>query len=112
MKPYEYGTNDRARKKFNYELSRARSCIERAFGLLKGRFRILFKKMEFSPRQAATIFTVCCMLHNILQRNGEQEEEGDFVDDTMVSTVSPGEVDTDKDGEKKRRLLSQYLETL
>ena len=36
------------------------------------------RKMEFSPRQAATIFIVCCMIHNILQRNGE-EEDSDFI---------------------------------
>ena len=111
MKPYEYGTNDSARKKFNYQLSRARSCIERAFGLLKGRFRILMKKMEFSPKQASTIFVVCCILHNILQRNGEEEDD-DFIDDLVSGTESRSEVGTDKDGEKKRKTLSLFLQNL
>ena len=47
MKPYAHGTKGERRKNFNYQLSKARSCIERSFGLLKTRFRILDKKNEF-----------------------------------------------------------------
>lgn len=107
MKPYEYGTRDQNKKKFNYELSRARSVIERAFGLLKGRFRILMKKMEHSPKTAAEIFLVCCILHNILQQNGEIESE-EYADNMLVSNER--ETMAEKDGEKKRKLLTQYLD--
>ena len=78
--------------------------------MLKGRYRILSKKMEFSPKVAATIFVVCCILHNILQRNGEEESE-EFIDD-MISERSGSEKTADRDGEKKRNKLSLYLKYL
>ena len=48
--PYAYGTRDVDQKRFNYELSRGRSCIERAFGFTQTRFRILMKKWSFHQR--------------------------------------------------------------
>ena len=60
---YACGTRDADQKRFNYQLSRARSCIERAFGLTKTLFRILMKKMEFSPKKVQwfLLFVVFCI---------------------------------------------------
>ena len=69
-----YSHDDVNNRRFNSQLSKARGCIGRAFGLLKGRWRILLNKMEFSPQCASRIFIVCCVLHNILQCRGEREE--------------------------------------
>ena len=75
MKPYSYHTKVKENKYFNYQLSRARSVIESAFGVLKVKWRILNSCMEVSPMQASKIFIVCCILHNILQIRGEDYED-------------------------------------
>ena len=107
MKPYPYGTREHIRKNFNYQLSKGRSCIERSFGVLKNRYRILNKKIEFSPRKAAQIFVLCCMLHNFLQQNGD-EDNVDFDIDQSGAHASYNS-NGNRVGEKKRKLLSQYL---
>lgn len=51
--------------RFNRSLSAARSCIERAFALLKGRFRRL-KYLDMSDVQKIPyVIIACCVLHNI-----------------------------------------------
>lgn len=50
----------------------ARNCIERCFGLLKGRFRCLLKHriLHYDPTTAAKIVYSCVVLHNIcIKRN-------------------------------------------
>ena len=46
IKPFPEGTNDPDEKTFNKELSRARVVVERAFGILKGRWRVLQKRLD------------------------------------------------------------------
>ena len=64
MKPYSHLTSDRKEKFFNYQLSKARVRVEQAFGVLKGRFRILQKRMDYSSEAAAKIFIACAVIHN------------------------------------------------
>lgn len=69
MKPYEG-----SRKKpladeeriFNYRLSRARRCVENAFGILCARFQCLGRTMYCGPNRAQKIISACCHLHNFL----------------------------------------------
>jgi len=42
-------------------------CIERSFGLLKGRWRILLNRMEVKLQQVPDIVGACIILHNICQ---------------------------------------------
>ena len=55
----------RTEKKFNYQLSKARACIENAFGFLKGRFRILKYRITADLPKIPDIIMACCVLHNI-----------------------------------------------
>lgn len=54
---------------YNYtqRLVRARNCIERCFGVLKGRFRCIMgeRKLRYQPNKVADIVVACCVLHNI-----------------------------------------------
>ena len=46
MKPFAHAILSEEQKYFNYRLSRARMVTECAFGTLKGRWRILYRKCE------------------------------------------------------------------
>lgn len=58
------------KKVFNYRLSRARNCVENAFGLIAARFRILQSAIHLAPEKASYIVLAICVLHNFLRKRG------------------------------------------
>ncbi|XP_051156192.1 putative nuclease HARBI1 [Leptopilina boulardi] len=73
---------------FNYIHSKTRMVIERAFALLKGRFRRLKYLYLQKIRYGAIIIMACCVLHNICldlddEINEEILTEEDFVNDDI-----------------------------
>ena len=76
MKPFpDNGRLNDGQKTFNYRQSRARMVIENAFGRLKGRWRVLLKKMEVSIDIAPIITSACCVLHNLCEIWGEEFQD-------------------------------------
>ena len=63
IKPFP-DSGDRDRQMFNYRLSSTRIEVERAFGLLKGRFRILNKQQDTQVKNICNMVAACCILHN------------------------------------------------
>ena len=61
----------------------ARNIIERIFGILKKRFRILMLSPHFSLDAQARIPAALAALHNFIHTHDTQE--GDIPDDTAVS---------------------------
>lgn len=59
---------------FNYRLSRARCSVERAFGALKNRFRLLHRKLEFNLNNTIKIIKASAILHNICVLSSDQQE--------------------------------------
>jgi hypothetical protein len=51
---------------FNYRLSRARRCVECAFGILTEKWRSLNKATEMNVNTAERIVRCICLLHNII----------------------------------------------
>ena len=75
MKPFPYSRNLSAQQEaFNLTLSQARVSIERAFGVLKGRWRILLDKVCLEPSLVADVVVACTVLHNMCQDRNEPEE--------------------------------------
>ncbi|XP_041461458.1 putative nuclease HARBI1 [Lytechinus variegatus] len=57
-----------AEQRFNSSLTRTRVCVERAFGILKSRFRCLDMtggSLCYEPSRVCKIILSCCVLHNI-----------------------------------------------
>ena len=71
MKPYTNAVLTKQQTNFNYRLSRARMVTEGAYGQMKGRWRVLLRKMESEPDQVKTTALACIVLHNICIEKGE-----------------------------------------
>jgi hypothetical protein len=63
----EYSSTNRpqnARELFNLRHSSLRVSVERAFGALKNRFRILYSKPFHPYKTQVKLVIACCILHN------------------------------------------------
>uniref|UniRef100_A0A0V0IE85 Putative ovule protein n=1 Tax=Solanum chacoense TaxID=4108 RepID=A0A0V0IE85_SOLCH len=58
---------------FNMKHARARNVIERAFGLLKGRWGILRSPLWYSVKVHNRIISACCLIHNFIRREMEAD---------------------------------------
>ncbi|KAH0720279.1 hypothetical protein KY284_005309 [Solanum tuberosum] len=58
---------------FNMKHARARNVIERAFGLLKGRWEILRSPSWYSVKVHNRIISACCLIHNFIRREMEAD---------------------------------------
>ena len=74
------GMNER---EFNREFSKVRSSVERAFGVLKGRWRCLLKRLDNYTENASKVIIACCILHNMCQMNGEEYADADL--ETLIA---------------------------
>lgn len=75
MKPYCPGRGKPLTEQeriFNYRLSRARRCVENAFGVLSGKWLCLSPTMFCGPDRAQKIVSACCILHNFLLKNSRE----------------------------------------
>lgn len=83
--PYREPVNGRVQQRFNYHHSKGRSIIERAFGIMKTRWRsTLFKALEVRPTFAPQVIASCAFLHNVCLDNGDiLEPDQDVVGDNM-----------------------------
>lgn len=54
---------------FNVYHSKARMCVEIAFGRLKARWRMLRKRIDIDYHMVPKLITTCCMLHNFVELN-------------------------------------------
>ena len=61
------------RKLFNLRHSSLRVTVERAFGALKNRFKILYKKPFHPYKTQVKLVLACCILHNWILRYGVDE---------------------------------------
>jgi hypothetical protein len=76
MKPYT-GVNDEASPEriYNQRLSRARTRVENAFGILSARFRVLRQPMHLNEQTATNVILATCYLHNYIRRNTSEMDD-------------------------------------
>nr|CAD7410320.1 unnamed protein product [Timema poppensis] len=64
--------NDADKLQFNLFHSRARSIVERAFDIVKARWRTMFMKtVEIRHTKVARLIAVCCIMHNVCMSLGD-----------------------------------------
>lgn len=61
------------RELFNLRHCTLRTTVERAFGALKGRFRVLYNKPFHPYRTQVKVVLACCIIHNWILRYGPDE---------------------------------------
>lgn len=66
MKPYPHRNLEKAKRVFNYRLSRARRVVENSFGILANRFRVFHTTINLNPDKVTNIILAACCLHNIM----------------------------------------------
>eukprot|EP00066_Takifugu_rubripes_P021972 XP_011611238.1 PREDICTED: putative nuclease HARBI1 isoform X1 [Takifugu rubripes] len=73
--PYREPVTNMMVARFNRHHAKARSVIERAFGIMKTRWRAIFlKPLEVKPAFATKVFACCTILHNVCLQNGDSME--------------------------------------
>ena len=107
-----------------YRLSRARKCIEDAYGILTGRWRILHTSISFKVRTSIAIVQALVCLHNFILEDELPPQENaryyafppkDF--EIPTNPVLPEEnIATDNEGDaishhviQQRKILSDYF---
>ena len=71
MKPYTNVVLTEKQKYFNYRLSRARMVNEGAYGQLKERLRVLFRRNDCSQKNVRNVTMACIVLHNVCINHGD-----------------------------------------
>ncbi|RXN16489.1 nuclease HARBI1 [Labeo rohita] len=70
--PYREPVQNPVQARFNAKHAYARNIVERAFGMLKTRWRsIFFKALEVSPAFVPEVVACCAVLHNLCLQNGD-----------------------------------------
>ena len=87
-----------------------RVVIERAFGLLKGRFRRLLYVDTIENETAVDVIMTCCILHNICLLNNDDiteliEQDGNVFDNAGQFFA----FENDAEGFLKRDLIARNL---
>ncbi|XP_053546321.1 tumor necrosis factor receptor superfamily member 14 isoform X2 [Bombina bombina] len=100
--------------KFNESHRSTRSAIERTFGVLKMRFRVLDRSggaLQYSPEKCNDIILVACMLHNIAISQGNLEEEcpNDPTDDTYIPQEIIGRHTTRAGVQNRLEIIERYF---
>ena len=81
LKPYPVSAVlNSSQRRFNKTLSSARSTVERALGILKGRWRILLNRLESRFDNISEIILTCCILHNFCQEAREEFDDKEVLE--------------------------------
>lgn len=70
--PYREPVRNPVEARFNRHHAKARSVVERAFGIMKARWRsVFFKALEVKPQFAVKVIACCTILHNLCIQDGD-----------------------------------------
>lgn len=81
LKEFDGHRPETAQEYFNMKHAKARNVIERCFGLLKGRWKILASPSFFSIKTQVRIIMACCLLHNLIRKFMSHDPQESVLDD-------------------------------
>lgn len=81
----------RDQRKFKREVSKARIVSEHAFGMTKGRWRVLLKRLDEDSDRIPDTIIACCVLHSICVLRGDELDIDDSDDDDDDDGGPPSE---------------------
>ncbi|KAJ4921187.1 hypothetical protein JOQ06_025910 [Pogonophryne albipinna] len=88
--PYREPLRGRVEARFTRHHARARSVVERAFGMMKARWRgIFFKALEVDHSFSPKVIAVCAVLHNICLTAGDILEPTEGGDPVLLPPQGP-----------------------
>ena len=87
---------------FNLRHASARNVIERAFGVLKNRFRILLLPVRYTLEIQARIPVALCAIHNFITLNNPVDVSDDDYDDLSGSDEDDDSGDDEDDEDNPR----------
>merc|ERR1712239_109637 len=96
-------------KKFNRKFSALRCVVERAFGILKGRWRLLLKKNEQKTSTLKKTVIAACVLHNIcIERGDLHDTDNGGLDDSFENDENEGRA-VFNNGNRIREALKDFV---
>ena len=102
-KPFNFTTAlSRKEKSFNRVLSSSRVSVERAFGLLKARWRCLLTTLDANIEHMPDLVICCFILHNFCQMNGDYYDE----DENLLKKI----IQQEQQERLRRRLYNKALQ--
>ena len=99
LAPFRGHKDGLTREEYNWNFVQSSTCmcIERAFGMLKARWRILLKKMDVHLKNVPQLVSTCLVLHNICIILGDNfwktewlQEASDEVHNGLSLVTPPG----------------------
>ena len=77
LKPFPGASETLKERVYNYRIGRCRRVIENTFGILTSRFRIFHRTITVQPDYATDIVVACCILHNYMRRETQNQDIND-----------------------------------
>ncbi|XP_063059675.1 putative nuclease HARBI1 [Engraulis encrasicolus] len=107
LTPYKEPVRGPIQQCFNYRHAKARTVIERAFGIMKTRWRsTLFRALEVAPAFATKVICTCAFLHNVCLDNGDTLEPDEDMLDDNVDPEPPHDPEPEASGNALRDALA------
>lgn len=93
MRPFPGAGATEEEKIYNYRHSRARRCIENAFGILAQRWRIFLKPIKATVKNVENYTLACLALHNYLRltENARYTPAGFLDSEDRDENIVPGD---------------------
>jgi len=96
------------KRKFNLKLSALRCVVERAFGMLKGHWRIALKKVEQKTSTLKKTVIAAWVLHNICIERGDLYDTDNSDSDDSSDNDNDGRIGIET-GNDIREALKDYV---
>ena len=99
---------------WNYAQSSTRMCIERDFGMLKGRWRILLKRVDVHLKNVPNLVSTCLILHNMCNIFGDTFWKNEWMEEATdeFQTEMAHNIGTSTSSNERMAVATDALQSL